>query len=866
MHLDLAAFLQEDRRDITTIAVVARTFNELPRQNPFVETARYLAPNLQLAVTPSKIQWWVPTRPQAPIRETALTEIDRDFVEYRVIPDEMRQARQAGFQTSLFSLLPNALEVAKDATSRVVIERFNSALQAVIKQNGVSKLAAAGLDLLASLILDDKRQEIGLYPYEEGAEDARAALHRAKTHFPLSFRDTSNVSDDILEIFWQYLRTDMSYRSMTPEDLSDLLSALYEGVLLTKSQRKFQGSYYTPKELARRVLEHMPIEEIKPDERVVLDGACGSGNLLRAAGDRLKQLMPASAKSGERASYLSQHLIGIDRDKFAVGIARKALLLANLPHDQDWTVTASDFLTTEISVKPSIIIANPPFKGQRSRGGGELAIPFLTKFLELLKPGGLMGIFLPAPLLQNPGQVQLRSELLKHCAILETWLLPEKSIPSSNLGIAVLILKKHKSEGSKSESLTRAYVAYDIPTKDAFARGSAVSLAFTTAFGQNGTEKARLVPSSLSRVWRRLANSHATLEQAGFDVMNGIQGSPDHFSDNAKPGWRKCLSIVSEFEPYYFDWETQPKGRYVNYPGDLKRPRKSEHFSIPEKGIIQGTRNPKNPWRLIAAIDDQQLVVKENFHYVIPNEKYTGIPMSVVVALLNSTFANIWYSEQDVQFNVQNDLIEQLPFPNLTKGQLNLLERLAIEATALKKSYRVGDTQQSITLKRIRDILLEIDEIIFQAYRLTQEEIEAINQLMLRSRRPGIEWGDSEVAPVVTTRLSPEEAIYYVAGQVLQVDATDNSLTIYLPGLSRLPIKTTIPPSVPGWALQAGVAFEAQIPKSQSQRLSGLADNFLADNVVRVEKLDLYNLVPSRTAYMNDTELVTYVADHSKRT
>jgi hypothetical protein len=748
-------------------------------------------------------------------------------------------------EESIFSLLPDAIDFARNATSKIVTFRFNQALQAVIDKNGLPKLTAVGLDLLTALILDDKRSELGVYREESSASNAISALERAKKYFPLSFSNTPIVEGDILDIFWRHLRTDMSYRSITPDDLSDLLSALYEGVLLSKDQRRFQGSYYTPRSLAQSILEHMPIEEIDPDDRIILDGACGSGNLLRAASKRLEKLLPQGGAVRQKTDYLSTHLVGIDQDVFAVNIARKALMLANLPHDHKWIVEPANFLDVQLSKDPSIIIANPPFKGIKSRGGGEYAIEFLTKYLEILRPNGLLGIILPAPLLQNPFEAQLRRDLLEFCSILELWLLPERSIPSSNLGIAVLILRKLADDARLSTDITRVYIAHDISAKEAFVRGESISLAFTTQMNKKLHSDVKLLPSILDELWIRLKRDFNSLSEHGFKVINGVQGYSDQFSGEERKGWTRCLSFASVLEQYHFDWDAQPSQKYVNYPGKLRFPREPGHFAVPKKVVLQGERNPKNPWRLIASIDNAQLVIKESFHYILPNEN--NYELEIITAILNSKLANAWYSEQDIQFHIQNTLIEQLPLPNLTQSQQLRLYDLAVQIMLLKSDYKNQGSSDEVMLKRIAILVSEIDDILFDAYEITKSEREIINVLMRRRRRPGIEWMNSEVKPVEMARLSGQGDMYYVAGEVISIEQVYNRIVVDLPGLSRFFLRCPIPDAMLGWALRPGVMFEAMMPNIQAREVSALSEIYQDEGVISVDRIDLYHVVPSRS-------------------
>lgn len=853
--VDLAGFLQPDRRDLSTLAVIVRLFSNLPKKYPFDSTNRYLPAPVQIALTSDYMQLWTPRERIKPVRITHISNVASDFDRFRISISELQRVKE-GFQESLFSLLPDALDFAREATSRLVTEQFNKALLAVRKNNGLSKLTALGLDLLAAIILDDKRDEIGRYNEEISANNPIEVLTRARRYFPLSFNDVPRVSDDIIDTFWRHLRSDMTYRALSPDDISDLLSALYEGVLLSKTQRKFQGSFYTPRSFASKLLLHMPIEEIPPDERIVLDGACGSGNLLRAASNRLRGLLPKNTSRREQSIYLSKRLLGVDKDEFAVNIARKALLMANLPYDSHWQVISGDFIDANVSGEPSIIIANPPFIGIKSRGGGEYAVNFIVKYLEVLRPGGLLGILLPAPLMQNPSEAAFRRDLIEYCELMELWMMPEKTISSSQLGITALILKKRPDRTSEPFPNTRVFTAHTLNAKDAFLNGQGVSLSFVTRLSRYVDDETRLIPSVLGDLWMRLKYTCPSLQKRGYEVVNGVQGSIENFSATPGDGWRRCLSFASSLEPYSIDWDSQTRQKFVNYPGRLKRPRKPEHFSFSTKVVIQGERNPGSPWRLIAAVDYEQLVIKESFHYIIPVEEKT-IPDEVIAAVLNSKVANAWYSEQDVQFHVQNVLVQRLPFPNFTSAQQQKIKTLVNEITEI--SHKKGSEPNTASI--LTEIVREIDNIIANAYGLSEGEIALVNLLMQRDVRPsaGGVYSSSHLAVNSLEELSYKGGVYFANGLVISVDYDTRKVTLEFAGVTTNPIRLSIPPTMPGWALRKGVAFSVEIPEQQLDEISPLLE--VEDGeIIDIDNLAMYNFAPSRNAYMSDEELVRHVA------
>jgi hypothetical protein len=857
-RISLAAFVDDQRRDIGSIALVAEYFDPPPGQNPFQDTYTYLAPLWHLAVTPEQIQWWSGENKTHIQATTSIDTLEQDFLRYRVYPDAIRQAKN--FQTSFIHLLPELSESARIATRKIVAQRFSDAIHEVRERNGISKLSSAGLDLLTAIILDDKRVEIPHYRETGMAQTPQEAFRRASTSFPHAFHDIPPVAADILDTFWKHLRDGMTYRSMTRDDLSDLLSSLYEGILLSPDRKRVQGSYYTPIALARRVLEHMPIEEIAPDKRIVLDGSCGAGNLLRAASERLEALLPADYTFQSRANYLSQRIIGIDEDPFAVRVARSAQTVTHIPYDLDWDTRNADFLKASFDFQPSIIIANPPFQGQRGRGGEEKAALFLRKYIAMAQDDGLMGIFLPSPLLQNPSASSLRSALLRDCRILELWTLPQNSIPRSGSGIAVLILKK-QSFSRTTQQTFRVYTTRTRQDTLAFADAQAVSQSYAQQIHRTTEENQSLVPSILADTWQRLQQNFPSLRSWGYKVYNGIQGQNDQFADSFKEGWFKCLSTREGFEPYHIDWGKQTVQKYVDYSANLKRARTREHFLAEQKIVIQGKRSPNSPWRLIAAIDEAQLIVKETFHYILPVPNAPSL--TVLVALLNSSLANAWYSEHVLQMDIIQGMLETFPMPIFSSEHIAHIEHIVQQLMRLKQSLQ-GHLIDEKALHGIRSLVKELDHIVADAYALSPDERFHINRLTQYGKRPGREWEDTHVAYPHPIQLQPATEVQPTSGEVLAVDISNNRMVAAIPGISRLPLRFPIPPAIPGWALREGVSFSAHIPVAQAYRVMEQSEAlFVAadqDTIVDLEQLDLFYVKPSMLAYLDDEQFWEYAS------
>lgn len=202
--------------------------------------------------------------------------------------------------------------------------------------------------------------------------------------------------------------------------------------------------HYTPVKIAEKMLEALPLERLRPEERYIFDPASGSGSLLLAATSRLASMSDIPTGT-DRNSYLSSHVAGNDLDQYATLIARLRYFLASeslakadsvsqitdvLPFPIKENLTYKDYELidrAELPIKPKVIVANPPFS---ESGGTQKAASFVRKALSWMDDGSQFAFVLPQSFLTNTthGVPDARAIMDDRCQILETWQFPEGTI------------------------------------------------------------------------------------------------------------------------------------------------------------------------------------------------------------------------------------------------------------------------------------------------------------------------------------------------------------------------------------------------------------------------------------------------------
>jgi len=263
-------------------------------------------------------------------------------------------------------------------------------------------------------------------------------------------------------------------------DTCDDLPDLYEYLLSLKPEqssrshsRKATGSFYTPPDVVRFVVERC-IEtlcenttHISPDDIRILDPAVGCGAFL------LETAVQLSEKLGIERQYIAEHcLYGYDVDRIAVRIAGTLLSrpgMVSQPLINN--IRVGDSLAQKSS-KYDIVLGNPPWislKGKHKSGtrdkdyinkvrekfGGDTYRPnlmesFVRMAIDSLKPGGVNCYIVPDRLAANTQFAELRSMMLRDNDLREVVF----RVPFDGVAADAMIYLLVKGEGGSNVSLS----------------------------------------------------------------------------------------------------------------------------------------------------------------------------------------------------------------------------------------------------------------------------------------------------------------------------------------------------------------------------------------------------------------------------
>ena len=863
-RVDLVAFSDPVRHDLHTSCIAVQRVTTETNVQTELDKLPFLATPLALILQADGVEIWPVTRTRS-LQRIEIVSYDRlshyfanhakDFH-----PDALTATKTKGGQLSFFDFDRSLFQFAYETTQKILVEKFETAVNAARHSAGTGdgldpgELTRAVLQILAAAILEDK-QLLG----DERSSTVEDLIQRSAGKYGQYFNLTSlnRIGHGVGQVTFDALRQNVTFRSFTNE----MLGYFYENALVDQDLRRQLGVYYTPRSIAKRILTRLPVEEIPPTDRVVFDGSSGSGNLLLAAFERIGDLLPSGWDRYQKHAYLVQRIHGVDVDQFATQVAGLSLFFIDLPAGDAWNVRAADFMSSEsesLPRSPTIVVGNPPFKEFRSSDGRreQRASLFLSKYLDFLGPGGLLGVVLPETFLENSSCQDARRRLLTECEILELWHLPEGIFPMSNAATVVVIAKKRAAIRNSLGGPVRVEKVGALPSeKKQFLDGDRPRFSHVVPSTMPWIEDrgARFFSSPLERsVWDAMSTNRKLKDVAL--VRNGIIVGKDqrinHFDDYRRGAeWRPWLNGARDFEPYAL----KPKQvRYVRYPGNLQWPRPDLEFifgSPKSKVLVNSARAPGNPWRVYAAIDDVGYFPSQNIHCVMP--KNGSVSLEELVAILNSPVASAWVDSRNRRRWVGEDTLRDLPFPVFTELKRELLIARVRQIAALKQREFEGQTRLRPDADTIRDLVLSIDELVFDAFAVGDRGRSMLSRYFAGYPRPGLEWvGYSQ--QIYETASDSNGRKWSVTGQVIRVDAENETLTLWVRGYNdEQPFRIPIPDAMPGWALRPEVGFEAEVAWQVRD-----SDQLQAN--------DLTNFRPREFAYSQTEDLLDLLKNPNK--
>ena len=529
---------------------------------------------------------------------------------------------------------------------------------------------------------------------------------------------------------WQALREGLYVRNVAADDLA----FVYENTLITPQTRKAFGTHSTPHSAADYVIRSLRLPEGDMAAQLrVYEPFAGACVFLTAALRRFKELFPQTWSVTKVHEHLVGHFMASEIDPFACEIARLALILADYPNHNGWRITNEDLfepgrLAERVS-QCDVLLCNPPFENfDKQSSDVSVHKPVVLLDAIVKAPPPFVGVVMPSGFSSHN---VYRHHIRRICEIygdVEVLQLPEGVFRHASIGAEILIAQGRRDEKSPIETTLRKNVVRraDWPRFVQTLQTSSSDIAQVDPNKSPGLVALR----PLRGVWEYLAGSPMLGSVA--EMHRGLEWTTNQSAASrprAAPGFLQGLhrsgDSLAQFEvkqTVYLDArESHLRGGAINYP-----------WASP-KIITNAIRTSRGPWRLAATVDNDGLLVSQQFYGIWLRESQdSSLSLLELCAILNSPISNAFSFAHDEQKHLRKETLQKLPLPS---------SRISREVESLISEYLSasgGDDGPlfSSRSKSTEDLLMEIDALVLKAYDLPPKLERELLRFMVGGRRP----------------------------------------------------------------------------------------------------------------------------------
>lgn len=403
-----------------------------------------------------------------------------------------------------------------------------------------------------------------------------------------------------------------------------------------------------------------------------------------------------------------------------------------------------------------IVISNPPYgalfsndelnyfknRYNTSVWRGESYLMFIEQGLKLLKSGGLLGFIIPDTLLNLGFTQPARELLLRYSKIQEIVGLPSNVFSGATVDTIIILTEKAdyinkfhpsnvwvKTFGKKQtiSSVENPDKEFFIKTKDWFEQN-----AFNLQI--DNTEKKLLAKIEFER---KCMNDIADM-YSGIKAYSIGRGTPIQTEETRKSKpYTSEINKGDDWSPFY---DGKHIGRYANcwkqnnwikYGTNLAEPRKPENFKG-EKILIRKITGKT----LISTYIHEDSYCNTLLHVLKLKDKMYSYKSTL--AVLNSSLIG-WYFRKKFQISDDDTFpqimirdILQFPIPEIDKKNDTELNKLVDQLLQLNEEKGKVKLQTKINQLQSKIDYCEgrINEIVYQLYGLTKEEIKIVENIV----------------------------------------------------------------------------------------------------------------------------------------
>lgn len=477
--------------------------------------------------------------------------------------------------------------------------------------------------------------------------------------------------------------------------------------------RTKQALYFTPPKLADRVLDDLVARGASLTEGHWHDPACGGAAFLVPTAQRMAEALTKAGHSPKKVlEKLQKQLSGSDLDVHLLEISEQFLRMALYPYIAATGVIPTFALrqvdgllaTSDGRAAPDVVVCNPPYrkitadetKKYQSKFNDVIHCQpnmyglFIRKTLDIVKPGGLVGLLTPTSFLSGAYFSKLRTCLLERSDILHVDMLSDRTsmFISVEQETVVFVLK---TQGAVREPSPSTDICVLSPKGEYQHVGQCRFL---------GTGAPWPIPRSVADSVLLTASPqwHGRLKDYGYTPKVGhlvpFRDTRVRFAARPKGLSKNCVVPIV--------WATDITAEGLNH-GRVTKQQRTDYFvevssathssvhSCPSV-VLQRLTSNDQLHRLVAAavpLDWQKKqggFVAENHVIVLQTFENNPWTPDLMASILNSSVINRLYRSISGAANVAVSELNELPLPSKSKLRNAMTQNKDIN-TAIRKAF-----------------------------------------------------------------------------------------------------------------------------------------------------------------------------------
>jgi adenine-specific DNA-methyltransferase len=387
------------------------------------------------------------------------------------------------------------------------------------------------------------------------------------------------------------------------------------------------------------------------------------------------------------------------------------------------------------------VVGNPPwgslfFESEKKyllskyvnrQGEAESHLFFIEKAIHLLKKEGTLGYITPNTWLSVIRSKETRRFILSNTRISKIVELSKYIFDDAPDIVPILLFIENKN-GNQEQARIRTSKLLKVNSfnfDEAFE--DKLILQNLWASNKDCLINLKLTPKTGLITGKCLSN--ATSLKSICEVLYGIKtGDNSKFLSNKKTKVHKYKALkTGELTRYGLKW----KSFYIWWTPELAGYRKSTLEK--EKIVIQYIRKLSLKRRIIAAMDVNGVYYPlNNYSYIL--HCYNKYSLMYVLAIINSSLINFYFSNTFIDYNIKPTYLEQLPIRTINfddpadKTRHDHIVKLVEQMLEAKEKLSKAKTEAEVNRLEMlcQSLDHQIDEAVYELYGLTREEIAIV--------------------------------------------------------------------------------------------------------------------------------------------